>query len=154
MRQLNQAGLDLLKAREGLRLKTYLCSANHRTIGYGHTGHDVHEGMEITLEEAEELLRVDINWAANAVHAATAGVPTTENQFAAMVVLTFNIGAPAFKTSSVLRFHKEGDYASAAKAFSLFDKQRVDGKLVVNQGLVNRRRLESSLYVTPDSEVE
>ena len=51
--------LCLLRAHEGLKLDAYLCPAGRLTIGYGHTGPDVTEGMKITNEQAEEFLSLD-----------------------------------------------------------------------------------------------
>ena len=48
-------GLALIKKFEGCELKAYQCSAGVWTIGYGHTK-DVVEGMEITQEQAEQML--------------------------------------------------------------------------------------------------
>jgi lysozyme len=53
-------------ARDGLPMREYRSvagweqlSGGRWTIGYGHTGPDVHEGMVITREEAERLLDAD-----------------------------------------------------------------------------------------------
>ena len=81
----------------------------------------------------------------------TDDVPTGENQFAAMVSLCFNIGSGNFKTSSVLRRHREGDDAAAADAFLLWDKAHVDGELVELDGLLRRREAERTLYLTADA---
>ncbi len=47
---------NLVKRFEGLRLTAYQDSVGVWTIGYGHTGPDVHPGMTITEEQADELL--------------------------------------------------------------------------------------------------
>ena len=57
--------LDLIKASEGLRLEAYFCPAGKLTIGVGHTGKDVKEGMKITEKKAEELLAKDVSVAEN-----------------------------------------------------------------------------------------
>ncbi len=53
---------EMLRRHEGLRLTPYLCSASHRTIGYGHNldahGEEIPES--ITLEQAEQYLDQDI----------------------------------------------------------------------------------------------
>ena len=48
-------GLALIKKFEGCELYAYQCSAGVWTIGYGHTK-DVEPGMQITQEDAEEML--------------------------------------------------------------------------------------------------
>ena len=51
-----------LRSKEGLELKAYkpVDSEEYFTIGYGHYGPDVKEGMTITQERAEELLNEDV----------------------------------------------------------------------------------------------
>ena len=56
---LSDIGRELIIKREGLRLKSYLCSAGKWTIGIGHTL-GVRENMSITKEQAYELFRQDI----------------------------------------------------------------------------------------------
>ena len=59
--------IDQLKYEEGLRLKTYLCPAGKRTIGYGHNldakpyleGNKIPD--QITEEEAEVILTHDVD---------------------------------------------------------------------------------------------
>ena len=51
----SDAGIALTKGFEGLRLTAYRDCAGVLTIGYGHTGPDVAEGMTIHEEQAEEL---------------------------------------------------------------------------------------------------
>lgn len=140
----NNAGLALIKKFEGLRLKAYLCPAGVWTIGYGHTGPDVFNGATIREIDAEIYLKSDLMRFEHCVETATQGVPTTPNQFSAMVCLAFNIGSGAFLKSSVLRYHKQGKHQLAANAFLLWvfvKKQKVTG-------LVRRRTAERSLYVS------
>ena len=53
--EISSEGIALIKKFEGCELKAYRCAANVLTIGYGHTK-DVTEDMEITQEEAENML--------------------------------------------------------------------------------------------------
>ena len=94
-RRINSAGLVLIQSFEGLRLTAYRCPAGVWTIGYGHTGPDVNPGQRITPAEAEALLRGDLDRFESGVAAAVGNAPTTDNQFAAMVSLAFNIGLGA-----------------------------------------------------------
>ncbi len=149
-RQINDAGLNIVRIDEGLRLDAYRDTAGIATIGYGHTGPDVHMGMVISEAQALIFLRADTAHAAQAVFNATHDVPTTDNQFSAMVSLTFNIGAAAFRGSSVLRDHREGEPGAAASAFQMWDKSHVNGRLVVLAGLLRRRKEEAALYLKPD----
>lgn len=138
----NQLAINLIKIYEGCSLTAYRDIAKVWTIGYGHTGHDVFEGQKISQDRADELLEQDIEHFEKNVERVIGEFPTTENQFGAMVSLAYNIGIGAFKTSSVLRAHKEGDYKAAAAAFNLWTQAGGKKRL----GLVRRRKAESALY--------
>ena len=56
---ISQEGLSLIKKFEGCELKAYRCPANVLTIGYGITK-NVTENMEISQEEANEMLKEEI----------------------------------------------------------------------------------------------
>ncbi|MDR3350353.1 MAG: lysozyme [Prevotellaceae bacterium] len=136
----SQRGIELLKVHEGLRLVAYKCPAGVWTIGYGHTGPDVTVGKTITQAEAEQLLRADVAWAERAVSAELPGV--NQNQFDALVPFTYNVGAGAFKGSTLLRKAKAnaGDPAIRAE----FVKWQKSGGQVL-PGLVKRRAAEYEL---------
>lgn len=56
--------LPALRFDEGRELRAYgdpITRGPPWTIGYGHTGKNVHPGLEITLEQAEALLINDVN---------------------------------------------------------------------------------------------
>lgn len=128
-------------------LKTYLDDCGVPTIGWGHV-RGVRPGMVITRENAEVLFQSDAAGSCACVDRATAGHPTTANQFDAMASLVFNIGPAGFLHSTVLRKHLAGDYRSAARAFALWNKGHVRGQLVPLAGLTARRREEADLYLT------
>lgn len=56
--------VEILKKNEGLRLTPYKCSAGKLTIGYGHTGPSVVEGLKWTKAHAEHVLLNDTRNAA------------------------------------------------------------------------------------------
>lgn len=143
---INEAGLALIKRNEGCRLKTYLDSVSIPTIGYGHTGPEVHLGLVITQAQADELLRQDLNKFEEGVADLLEDAPTGDNQYAAMICLAYNIGLGNFDKSSVLRLHKQGRFAMAADAFLMWNK--AGGKVLT--GLTRRRGEERALYLTPD----
>lgn len=150
MRQTNEAGISLIKSFEKLRLKAYQDQGGVWTIGYGHTGPRVSEGMTITEEVAEMYLRADLMFAQSTVMAEVK-VPLTDNQFAALVAFVFNIGAGHFagnatrKPSNVLLSLNAKNYAEAAKGLREWNKQGG----AVSQGLVNRRAAEEHLFRMP-----
>jgi|GEM_PF-2001064 len=142
-------GLALIKQFESLSLNAYLCPAGKWTIGYGHTGPEVHAGQSVTLEQAEVLLQVDV--ARFAAFVKLKCPIATAMQYAAMVCLCFNIGTGNFQRSSVLRLHNAGDAAGAARAFALWTKATgADGKKRELRGLVRRRAAEAALYLSED----
>jgi lysozyme len=149
----NEAGLALIKEFEGLRLQAYQCSAKVWTIGYGHTSAagepTVRKGLKISKAEADEILRLDLAKFENAV-AKVIKVPVSENEFAAMVSLAFNIGPFHFAKSSVARFVNAGKRAQAAKAFASWNKVTVNDVKKTVPGLVRRRAAEAALFLTPD----
>ncbi len=140
--KISQTGLDLIKSSEGCKLKSYRCSANVLTIGYGHTGEDVFESQEITQADAEALLRFDIARYENGVNRTCPKM--TQPQFDASVSLCYNIGEQAFSKSSVARLHNAGKYGEAAQAFMLWNKAAKK----VSRGLAARRAKESALYLS------
>lgn len=96
MRKTTQKGLDLIKRFEGFSSTVYICPAGHPTIGYGHLVRD-HEMFEtISPEEAEGLLRKDVESAERAV-LRLVNVSLTDGQFDVLVSFTFNLGAGAFQ---------------------------------------------------------
>jgi lysozyme len=147
-RSIDEAGLALIKGFEGLRLDAYQDVAGIWTIGYGHTG-GVTPGMTFTQAQADDALRQDLQSAEAAVEHDVGSAKTTDNQFAAMVSLCYNIGSGNFAVSSVLRKHREGDSQGAADAFLLWNKSTVDGVLQAVPGLTRRREAERALYLTP-----
>jgi lysozyme len=131
-----------IKDHEGLRLTAYKDGGGVWTIGYGHTGADVREGLTIPLSEAERLLTRDLKTAEGHVNGAVQ-VKLTQNQFDAIVSFVYNVGGEAFRTSTMLRLLNAGDYVGAANQFPRWNKD--NGKVV--QGLINRRAKERDLFL-------
>lgn len=133
--------LAIIEHCEGERLTAYRDSGGVLTIGVGHTGSDVAPGQTITAQQAEALLRRDLQSAANAVTAM--GGTCTQNQFDALVSLAFNIGSGALAGSTLLHLHKQGQYAAAAGEFGKW----CHDSGAVQPGLVKRRAYEALLYL-------
>lgn len=139
-------GLTIIKHFEGLQLRAYQCSSGVWTIGYGHAFR-VHPGAEITKEEAEHLLHIDVRDAEACIFA-NVNVPLTQNQFDALVSFIFNLGSGNFESSTLLKKLNTGDYAGAAEEFSRWIN--AGGKQ--NPGLIKRREAERVLfYLNNDS---
>ena len=145
---INQAGLDLIKHYEGLRLKAYRDAVGVWTIGYGHTSMagdpKVKAGMVITEDEAEQILRTDLKKYEDAVKKALPGYPLTDNQYAALTSLCYNVGPGNFSKSSVVRYLRQGNPGQSADAFRAWNK--AGGRVL--QGLVTRREAERKLFLS------
>ncbi len=114
------------------------------TYGYGVT-ENVRPGMRISADAADDQLREKLDFYINGVNSATP--KTSQNEFDAMLSLTWNIGVEAFKRSSIAKAHNRGDKFAAAKAFELYNM--ANGK--VEPGLIVRRKEEALDYLTPDA---
>lgn len=137
---ITSAGIALIKRHEQCRLKAYKDPVGIWTIGWGHTGPDVIEGLEITQAQADALLAADL---ARFDEAITDKCPEASDlQHDAMCSLAFNVGIGAFQKSSVARLHNAGRYSEACQAFSLWNK--AGGRVLIE--LVHRRAEESAMY--------
>lgn len=143
MRHISDDGLNLIKEFEGLSLTEYDDVAGYKTIGYGHLmSEDEFYPDGITEEFAEELLRIDIQEAEEAVEKYV-DVDLNDNQFAAVVSFTFNLGGGALSKSTLLKKLNEGDYEGAAEEFPRWCY--AGGKMVA--GLQRRRAEEKALFL-------
>ncbi|ENU92029.1 hypothetical protein F971_03122 [Acinetobacter vivianii] len=70
-------------------------------------------------------------------------MPLSQNQFDALVNLTYNIGETAFKKSTLLEMLNAGNYRGAADQFLVGDKSK--GKVL--NGLVRRCKTERELFL-------
>lgn len=133
-----QAGIDLIKSFEGLRLKAYkpISTEKYFTIGYGHYGADVKPDMVISSEYAEALLRQDLDKFERAVNSYERN--WNQNQFDALVSFTFNCGVANLKRLVTNRTN-----AQIAQKIVLYNK--AGGKVL--KGLVRRRKAEQELFM-------
>lgn len=100
----SQKGINLIKSFERCMLKAYkpVPSERYWTIGYGHCGADVKQGMTITQSTAESLFVGDLKPVERVLN--SMGVVYTQNQFDALVSWIYNLGAGAFKSSTMYRY--------------------------------------------------
>lgn len=144
--KINDAGLTLIKSFEALELKAYpdpATGGDPWTVGYGHTGPEVHPGMEITEAEADAILAADVQAFEHCVGEAV-GQHVNENEFSACVSLAFNIGCKAFRTSTLARMLREGQNEAAADQFLRWNKAA--GRVMA--GLTRRREAERALFLS------
>ncbi|MCU4502454.1 lysozyme [Acinetobacter sp. WU_MDCI_Abxe161] len=145
---LSQVGINHICNFEGLRLNAYDDGVGVWSIGYGTTrypnGVSVQKGDTCTLEQAKAYMQHDLKIFEHAVNNAVK-VPLTQNQFDALVSLTYNIGTGAFKNSTLLKKLNSGDYKEAANQFDVW--VNAGGKRL--PGLVRRRAMEKKLFSSP-----
>jgi GH24 family phage-related lysozyme (muramidase) len=141
----SDAGLKLIMQFEGLRLKAYRCPAGVWTIGYGHTSAagvpDVRDGMRISAQEAEAILKKDLA----GFEAAVAGLvkkELTQAQFDVLVSFAYNCGVGALKGSTLLKRVNAGAFDAVSAELMKWTKAK--GKEL--PGLVRRRRAEAALW--------
>lgn len=142
----SSAAIDALKAHEGFRPRMYRDQAGLPTIGYGtliDTAGEQHLlTATITEAEGEELLRRDLAAFEHYVNDAIK-VHIAQNQFDALVVLAYNIGPTAFRTSTLVSLiNRKSDPVAISAAWRSW---RMAGGQVSN-GLVTRRREELAMY--------
>lgn len=140
--QTSVVGRDLVKSFEGLKLKAYKDIVGVWTIGWGHTD-GVYEGLDIDLEEAEDLLTEDLGKVERAIQILVK-VPVNQNQYDALASFIFNVGVRAFRNSTLRRYLNEGDYWGAGDQFKRWNK--AGGRAVA--GLTRRREAEAKLFNT------
>lgn len=139
-------GINLITSFEGTRTKAYDDGVGIWTIGIGTTiypnGAKVKPGDTCTLEQAKSYFKHDLAKFEKTVNESVT-VPLTQNQFDALVSLTYNIGSGAFKGSTLLKLLNKGDYQGAADQFPAW--RTAKGKVL--KGLVRRREAERALFL-------
>ena len=147
--RIDDVGYEFIKRWEGVRNQAYCDSAGIPTIGIGfirykvgaRAGKRVQMQDYLTDDEIKAEFTVQIAAYEDAVEAAVK-VPLTQSQVNALVSLCYNIGAIAFKGSTVVRLLNQRKYQAACKAIGMWNK--AGGRVV--QGLVNRRKAEQVLF--------
>lgn len=149
--KISQAGFDRIKGYEAYKreLPDGSCTAYQEringkldipTIGWGCT-EGVTMGMVWSKAEAEAALLQEIAKHERAVMRLVA-VDLNQNQFDALVSLSYNIGAGALGKSTLLKKLNASDYAGAQAQFLVWNK--FNG--AASRGLSNRRASEAALF--------
>lgn len=143
---ISDEGLSIIKSFEGLRLKAYpdpATGGDPITIGYGHTGPEVHLGLTITEDEADEFLLADLEKFEHCVEDCV-GQHVSDPEFSACVSLAFNIGCGNFSKSTLVKKIRAGDMMGAGDEFLKWNKAA--GKEM--PGLTRRRQAERALFLS------
>ena len=116
------------------------------TIGVGSTtdenGKPIAPGTVWTIERARNRFKAHLSEFGEGVDKLLAGKPATAAQKAAIVSWAYNVGLGAVAKSTLLKKHRAGDYAGAAKEFARWN--RAAGRVMA--GLTRRRAAEADLY--------
>jgi lysozyme len=122
--KLSENGIDLLIEREGVRKRAYQDTKDVWTIGVGHTGPEVYDGLYWTDDQCRDVFKRDVARFEDSVNACVK-VPLKQHEFDALVSFAFNCGEAALPhgganggPSSILAAINRGDMAGAANAFN------------------------------------
>src|ERR1035438_920758 len=137
----SKQGLALTEGFESCRLIAYQDIKGIWTIGWGHTGPEVVEGLVWTQNQADSQLVMDLQRAERMVNTCVT-VDLSQGQFDAMVDFAFNLGCNAEKGSTLLKLVNQGDFAGAANEFEKWD--HASG--VVVAGLLRRRVADGAAF--------
>ena len=104
---LSADGIQALQKREGFSATPY---SDHKgySIGFGHLIKPGESLSYVSVGQATDLMMADVQWAQEAVFSAIT-VPISQGQFDALVSFCYNVGAGAFKGSTLVRKINSGD---------------------------------------------
>lgn len=153
MMRISPRGIRAIQDLEALRLTGYRDHGRGVvTIGWGHTGIDVAEGMVITKATADELLANDLKLAERCINIAVTS-ELQQCQFDALVSFVYNIGCPSFRHGGpnggpcqVLARLNLGDFLGAAN--HMLDWKFSGRPLKLDPILVRRRHGERGLFIS------
>lgn len=154
---LSGKGNEALKEYEKFVGTPYLDQAKVWTIGYGCTYYENRQPVRSTdkpitearaAELKNNLINMDFAPAVNLMFAEQiAAGKVTQNMFDALILLSYNIGVLGLAGSNVAKQLKAGNKLAAANAFRPWNKVKKNGRLVVSNGLVNRREKERTMFL-------
>lgn len=162
MRQITQAGIDLLHRFEGLhrvvgdRVVAYRCPAGVWTIGFGNTRvfsnatrqeRAVREHDSLTIPQAHGVFRHFLKSFESGVDRLVTSDVTPE-QFSALVCFAYNVGLGNLGKSTLLKMvNEDPNNTEIREQFMRWDK--AGGRPL--RGLTRRRAAEADLYYSKPS---
>jgi lysozyme len=133
------SAIDLARKFEGCRLQAYQDLAGVWTIGFGHVGKDVYEGLVWTQQQADDALLHDVNTARALLEMYS---PNLANGILdALTDFVFNLGIGNYRTSRLCQLVNAEDWEGVKSQLLLWDHS--NGKVV--PGLFARREAEAAL---------
>lgn len=140
-------GIQFLIKEEGLKLKAYkLKGEKYFTIGVGHYGADVYEGMEITREQAINLLKKDLERFENYVNKNVTNIELNQSSFNALISYVFNRGLGKSDGSSGLMqlVKNSNSIVEYYKNFPIYWGSAKNYK----DALISRRKREAAIFIS------
>jgi len=149
---MSQDGWDEIRNEEKLRLKVYSIGDGMSTVGYGHaeplSTSKYKVGQMITKEEADNLLKKDVNRTANGVRRIFSDwkkegtdIKLNQHQFDVLVSMAYNMGVGGLRSSRVIQNIKQNKLNVAAE---LIKTTAVSKKF---PGLAKRRMREYEKFI-------
>lgn len=140
--EISQEGIDLIKKYEGFSSVAYRQNENEEylTIGFGHYGSDVKEGQVITEEEAERLLKAEVDGIVEHILENYSYLELNENELSALVSFTYNCG---IGNLNKLTANKTRTKEEIAEHITAYTKSGSEGN---RNGLQKRRNEEQKMF--------
>jgi GH24 family phage-related lysozyme (muramidase) len=152
--QVSEKGINFIKEFEGCDLTSYRnAGEEHLTIGYGHYGSDVRNGQTITQQEADTLLRNDLN---------NNYVPYIE-KYKAEGLIIFELDQNKIDALTSFAYNNGVGDGGLKTLVSGRDIQTVADKMleyyhsgspIHDEGLKRRRRAERELFLTGGNPIQ
>ena len=133
------SAIALAKQFEGCRLTAYQDIAGVWTIGFGHVGKDVYEGLVWTQAQADDALLHDVNAARALLEMYSPNL--ANGTLDALTDFVFNLGIGNYRTSTLCKCVNAQDWTGAKAQLLTWDHSNG----VVIPGLLRRREAEAAL---------
>lgn len=145
--RISEAGLNLIKSFEGLRLKPYKCSAGVPTIGYGNTFYENNKKVSLTDVVITESRAIELlGWSLTKFEQYVDSYcrdDISQPQFDALVSFCYNVGPGNLKSSTLLKKVNANPNDPTIRA-EFLKWNKAGGKALT--GLTRRRTAEADLY--------
>lgn len=148
----SEQGIEFIKNYEKFRSKPYQATKNGKnTIGYGHEIQPNESFSEITEEDANILLKKDLEFFEEGIkrnYKSEKNIPLTQNQFDALISLEYNIGRSKLVTQSGI-LNDIGSGSPNSEIISKFLSYKYSGTEYM-LGLEKRRYDELEMFLYGD----
>ena len=138
---ISQEGIDYIKQKEGFfSVATRLEGEKYLTLGFGHYGSDVKEGQTITKEQAEILLKADVQGTVEHILENYQYLELNQNELDALVSFTYNCGIGSLNRLTANKTRTKEEIAEHITAYTKSESE------VNRNGLQKRRNEEKEMF--------